>query len=264
MQIFKYIIYGIIIGLINPPFFDCSLHIFILDKIFNTTIFNDQTFPLIANLGFLITIYLTFHKEINSLIKNSFLYLILPKEKKVKLKKYFKYSFLFIITSIPIILIKIINKPKLSILKISISLIITAIITLLFNNNKNTKKITDLKIKDIITITIIEFTHIFFNISHLITLLLGCQICKIKKDIALKISFIRYFFISLIVTLSNYKIALNIEPNLLLPYLIGTVVTAIFSHYTLIFIDELIKNKKLWKLAIYFFILAIFIVYWFR
>lgn len=264
MQLFKYIIYGIIIGLINPPLFDCSIHIFILDKIFNTTIFNDQTFPLIANIGFLFTIYIAYHKEINSLIKNSLLYLISSKEKKPKFKKYFKYSLLFIITSIPIIILKIHDKQSMSIVKIAISLIITALITFIFNRSKNTNQISDIKIKDIILISIIEMTHVFFNISHLITLLLGCKLCKIKKEIALKIAFIRYFFISLVITLLNYNIFLSIEPNLLLPYLIGTIITGIFSHYTLVFIDDLIKNKKLWKLALYFLILAIFITYWFR
>ena len=256
MLIFKYIIYGIVIGFINPPIFDYQKHIFILNEIFNTTIFNDRIFPIFSNIGVVLAFLIYLSNDIFLIIKNNYLYIKSKKKEKLKYKKIFNYSIYFLISLIPITYFS--NSMK----NILISLLISALSLIIFTFKKGTKSIKDITIKNIIFISLIQILINIFNISDLSVILLTCILCNIKKDISLKISLLYYSFISLFsFTLTSFN---TFESYLYLPYIIGTIITSLTTYYSILRIHSLNKKNKLWRLSIYFIILSLFILFWFR
>lgn len=262
MLIFKYIIYGIVISLINPPLFDSTKHIYIFSIIFNTTIFNDTLFPLFANIGIIFSFIIYLKNDIYKIVKNNFLYITSKKKEKIKYKKTLKYTFLFLISLIPITYFNIIFPLKTNLTNIIISLIISSIIIIIFNIRKGTKNLKDITFLNIIFITIFLIISNILNISDLASILLVCSLCNIKKDISLKISLIYYSLMNIFTII--FTPINTIDENLILPYIIGTIITSIFTLYSIKHIDSLIKKNKLWKISLYFFFLSLFLLYWFR
>lgn len=262
MLIFKYIIYGIVISLINPPLLDSSKHIYIFSILFNTTIFNDSIFPLFANIGLIFSFIIYLRNDIYKIMKNVILFFISKKKEKIKYQKTFKCSIYFLIFLIPIIYSNIIFPLKTSFKNSILSLIISSIIILIFTFKKGTKNFKDITLFNIIFITIFLIIGNILNLSDLVIILLACSLCKFKKDISLKISLLYYSIINIFtILLTPIK---DVAEYLILPYVIGTIITSLFTLYSIKHIELLIKKNKLWKLSLYFFFLSLFLMYWFR
>ena len=247
MLIFKYIIYGIVISLINPPLFDSTKHIYIFSILFNTTIFNDSVFPIFANIGIIFSFIIYLKNDIYKIINNIFLFLTSKKKEKIKYKKSFIYTIYFFISLIPIVYFNLLFPLKTSFYNIIISLIISSIIIIIFTFQKGTKKFKDITLSNIIFITIFLIISNILNLSDLAIILLVCSLCNIKKDISLKISLLYYSLINIFtILLTPIK---DVAEYLITPYIIGTIITSFFTLYSIKHIELLIKKNKLWKLG---------------
>ena len=90
MQYLIYIILGIIQGFTEPLPISSSGHIFLFKNIFNTNMFNDLNFEIVANFGSFLAILFIFRKEIIKLV-TSFFTFIFKKDKRAATKQDFKY-----------------------------------------------------------------------------------------------------------------------------------------------------------------------------
>lgn len=101
MNYLVYIILGIIQGFTEPIPVSSSGHIFLFKNIFNTEVFNDLNFEIIANFGSFLAILFIFRKDVWELLTAFFSY-IFKKEVREKYKKKFRYCLFIIVSTIPI------------------------------------------------------------------------------------------------------------------------------------------------------------------
>ena len=270
MNYLIYIILGFIQGFTEPLPISSSGHIFLFKNIFNTNMFNDLNFEIIANFGSFLAILFIFRKDVIDLLKAFFKFIFVKKERdNCKIK--FKYCMYIIVSTIPVgivgILFKDVIEEKLNNLTfLGFAFLFTSLILFLIRNRKGSKEDKDITLKDAIIIGLIEMITIMPGISRSGTVLVACLLRGFKRDTALKYTFILYFPISLATMLlgvSDLALANNLN-TLLIPYMLGLVTALIVTYFTYRWLSELVKKGKLWKFSLYCLCLAIFIFIYFR
>ncbi|MBE6154424.1 MAG: undecaprenyl-diphosphate phosphatase [Firmicutes bacterium] len=270
MKLLIYIILGIIQGFTEPLPVSSSGHIFLFKNIFNTNIFNDLNFEIVANFGSFLAILFIFRKDIIELVTSFFKYIFKKKERK-KYKDKFKYCIALIISTIPVgivgILLKDFIENKLqNIYFLGFAFLITALMLFLIRNKNGKKEDKDITYKDAIIIGLIQMITVMPGISRSGTVLVACLLCGLSRSSALKYTFILYFPISaatMILGVSDIIEAGNLN-ELLIPYLSGLVAAGIVTYFTYKWLSDMVKKGKLWKFSIYCICLAIFIFIYFR
>ncbi|MGN1371165.1 MAG: undecaprenyl-diphosphate phosphatase [Candidatus Coprovivens sp.] len=256
----KYIIISIIgsITILLPISY--STHIFIYKNIFNTNIFSNQYTINIVFLSIPISLLYIYKKDI-------FKYLLLPIKNittKNKYKKSINNIYYFLITCIlSTIILLFIPTLKLSINNTPIYLFILSIIIILINNKKGNRKINDLNIKDTLIFSISHIINIIPTISPLCSNLLISKALKFNKTLSIKYSLltlIPLYILKSIPIILYLIINTNYIPYYILIILISTIINIFIINY----LKDLYYNNKIYKLSIYLFILAIFLLYWFR
>lgn len=269
MNIVTYIILGIIQGITEPLPISSSGHIFLFKNIFNTTIFNTLNFEIISNFGSFIAIFIIFWKDIKDLVTAFFSYIFKKDSRKDNLKK-FKYCLYVIISTIPVGITGIIFKDKIETLYslngLAIAFLITALALFIVRNMKGTKTDYDITIKDAILIGLLQAVTIIPGISRSGTVLVACLLCGLKRDTALKYTFILYFPVSVATMILGVSDLANTSElsSMIIPYLAGMVAAGIVTYFSYQWLSNWVKKGKLWKFSIYCVVLAIFIFIYFR
>lgn len=269
MNYIIYILLGILQGLTEPLPISSSGHLFLFKNLFNTNMLNDLNFEIFVNFGSFLAILLIFWKDIVRLIQSFFIY-IFNKEKRKKVKTDFQYCLLIVIGSIPVGIMGVLFKEQienaLTIRLLGIAFLITAISLFLVKNVKGTKEDKDITVKDAILIGILQMVALCPGISRSGTVLVGCLLCKLKREAALKYTFMLYFPVS--IASMGLGILDFIETpasqNLLLPYFLGMMAAGIVTYFSYQWLSELVKKGKLWKFSIYCLCLALFVFIYFR
>lgn len=268
----KYIIYiflGILQGFTEPLPISSSGHLFLFKNVFNTEMLNDLNFEIFVNFGSFLAILFIFLPDIIKLVKSFFLYLF-KKEKRNLVKYDFKYCLLIVIGSIPVGILGVILKDKLenalNIKLLGIAFLITAISLFLVKNIKGEKEDKDINIKDAIIIGLLQMVALCPGISRSGIVLVGCLLCKLKKETALKYTFMLYFPVSIAsMGLGVLDFFENPASSSLLPgYVIGMIFAGFVTYFSYKWLSNLVKKGKLWKFSIYCLCLAIFIFIYFR
>ena len=269
MNILTYIILGIIQGLTEPLPISSSGHIFLFKNIFETNIFNTLNFEIISNFGSFIAIFIIFWKDIKDLIIAFFSY-IFNKNKRKNLEKKFKYCIYVIISTIPVGITGFIFKDKLenmySLNGLAIAFLITALALFIVRNIKGNKDDFDITLKDSIIIGLFQAVTIIPGISRSGTVLVACLLCNLKRDTALKYTFILYFPVSvatMILGVSDLTNSVEFS-SLMIPYIAGMIAALIVTYFSYKWLSNLVKKGKLLKFSIYCVILSIFIFIYFR
>ena len=269
MNILTYIILGIIQGITEPLPISSSGHIFLFKNIFDTTIFNSLNFEIISNFGSFIAIFIIFWKDIKELIIAFFGYIFKKNCREKNLKK-FKYCLYVIISTIPVGITGFIFKDKLenwySLNGLAIAFLITALALFIVRNMKGTKEDYDITLKDAILIGLLQAITIIPGISRSGTVLVACLLCGLKRDVALKYTFILYFPVSLATMVLGVSDLANTGEltSMLIPYFAGMIAAGIVTFFSYRWLSNWVKNGKLWKFSVYCVILAIFIFIYFR
>lgn len=270
MNLLIYILLGIIQGFTEPLPISSSGHIFLFKNIFNTSLFNDLNFEIVANFGSFLAILFIFRKDIIELL-TAFLGFIFKKEKRKQYEAKFKYCLYIIVSTIPVgiigFLLKDIIEEKLqNITFLGFAFLITALMLFFIRNKKGSKEDKDITFKDAIIIGLIQMITIMPGISRSGTVLVACLLCGMKRDTALKYTFILYFPISvatMILGVSDLIDAGDLA-TLAIPYLCGLGAACIVTYFTYRWLTSLVRKGKLWKFSIYCLCLAIFIFIYFR
>lgn len=268
-NILIYIILGIIQGITEPLPISSSGHIFLFRNLFNTEMFNSLNFEIIANFGSFIAIFIIFWHDIKELII-AFLGYIFKKEKRKQYFPKFKYSLFVILSTIPVGITGIIFKSKLESLYnlkgLAFAFLITALSLFIVRNIKGEKDDEDITWKDALIIGLFQAVTIIPGISRSGTVLVACLLCKLKRETALKYTFILYFPVSVASMLLGVKDLVTTTglSDLLIPYFSGMVAAGIITYFSYQWLSKLVKKGKLWKFSIYCLLLAIFIFIWFR
>ena len=131
---------------------------------------------------------------------------------------------------------------------------------------KGTKSDFDITLKDAIIIGLFQAVTIIPGISRSGTVLVACLLCGLKRDAALKYTFILYFPVSIgTMLLGVSDLASTSElSSMLVPYLCGMIAAGIVTYFSYRWLSNWVKKGKLWKFSIYCVVLAIFIFIYFR
>ncbi len=271
MNYLIYIILGIIQGFSEPLPISSSGHIYLFKNIFNTNMFNDLNFEIVANFGSFLAILFIFRKEIIDLITAFFKY-IFDKKNRSQYKNKFKYCWLIVISTIPVGIVGIIFKDLIeaklnnNMYFLGIAFLVTALLLFLIRNKDGQKKDEDITIKDAIIIGLLQMITILPGISRSGTVLVACLIVGMSRKTALKYTFILYFPISIATMLLGVSdlVSANTLTTLAIPYLLGLISALIVTYFTYKWLTELVRKGKLWKFSIYCVFLALFIFIYFR
>lgn len=270
MKFIIYILLGALQGLTEPLPISSSGHLFLIKNLFNTNMFNDLNFEIVVNFGSFLAILLIFYKDVIKLISGFFKYLF-NKENKKKYYNDFKYCMLIVIGTIPVgiagILLKDFIEETLSRTWIlGICFLITAVFLFIVRNITGNKDDNDITYKDAIIIGLMQVIALTPGISRSGTVLVACLLCSLKRDAALKYTFMLYFPVSVASMLLGIKDLMEM-PNLnslILPYTCGLVSAGIITYFSYQWLSDWVKKGKLWKFSIYCLILGIFVLIYFR
>ncbi len=270
MDIIKYIILGIIQGLTEPLPISSSGHLVLFKNLFNANMLNDVNFEIVVNFGSFLAILFIFRKDVLRLIQGFFGY-IFDKKNRKKFAQDFKYCLLIIIGSIPVGIAGLLFKDKIdswsgNMTLLGCAFLITSLMLFLVRKANGKKKDYDITVKDAIIIGLLQMVALTPGISRSGTVLVGCLLCGISRESSLKYTFMLYFPVS-VASMGLGVVDLfqdgNLS-NLLLPYTLGMIAACIVTYFSYRWLSSLVKRGKLWKFSVYCFILAIFVLIYFR
>ena len=266
MELIKYLILGLIQGVTEPLPISSSGHLVIFKELFGAHLFEDLSFEVIVNFGSFLAILIIFWKDIVNLITGFFKYLFGDKS----YKKEWKYCWLIVLGSIPVGIVGLLFKDNIealsSVKEVGIALIITAIALFLVKNSNGNKGDNDITWIDAVIIGLFQMCALLPGLSRSGMVLVGCLLCKLNKESALKYTFLLYFPVSVAsFGLSAIKVVKDgLNSSLLLSYSLGLVAAFIATYFTYKWLSNIVKKGKLWKFSIYCILVAIFVFIYFR
>ena len=251
MNILTYLILGIIQGITEPLPISSSGHIFLFKNIFNTNMFNSLNFEIISNFGSFIAIFIIFWKDIKKLIIAFFSYIFKKETRKININN-FKYCIYIIISTIPVGITGFIFKDVLenlySLKGLAIAFLITALALFIVRNIKGEKLDNDITLKDAILIGLLQGVAIIPGISRSGTVLVACLLCGLKRETALKYTFILYFPVSvgtIILGVNDLLQTAELE-SMFMPYLVGMIAAGIVTYFSYQWLSNWVKKGKLY------------------
>ena len=266
INIIIFIILGIIQGLTEPLPISSSGHLLLFKEIFNTTIFNNLDLLIVLNFASFLAIFIIYFKDIKLLIISYLKYLFSKKDNQ-KYQQDYNYCNLLLISSIPTFIIGIIiklcfEKVFNNILFLIITFLITAIILAVSSFKKGYKNNNSISIIDAIVIGLFQGIAVIPGISRSGMVLAGCLLCNIKKEQAIKYTFLLYFPVS-IASLIFDLFTLKIKANLL-PISLSFIICMITTYLSYKWLIQIVKSNKLWYFSLYCILLTLFIIFYFH
>lgn len=266
MKIIQYIILGIIQGFTEPIPVSSSGHLLIFKELFNMRVLNDLNFEIIVNFGSLMAIMFIYRKEILELFDGVLKYI---KTKNKKYKNYFDYFMFIIIATIPVGILGYIFKDFIesfsSIKAIGISLLVTAGLLYLISKIKGKKEEKNITYKDALFVGLFQVFALIPGISRSGITLTAGMFRDLKKEVALKYSFMLYIPISLatMVLGVNDFVKSTTFNTLWLPYLLGMIASTIVTYFAFKWFRNILLKEKLIYFVIYCVVvglIAIFVI----
>lgn len=270
MKIVKYILIAIVQGITEPLPVSSSGHMFLFKKIFNTNMFNDLNYEIICNFGSFLAILFIYRKDVIKIINDFFSY-IFNKNNRINSKKGYKYGLNIIISSIPVGICGLLFKNPIenrlgNITILGFAFLLTALSLFIVKDIKGHKEDKDINFKDAIIIGLFQMITLIPGISRSGTVLVACLLLKLKKENALKYTFMLYFPVSIGAMILGIKDIIE-SPNLnllIMPYVIGMLVAIIVTYFSFEWLSNIVKKGKLIYFAIYCLFLAAFVFIYFR
>lgn len=257
MNIFMYMILGLIQGFTEPIPVSSSGHLVIFNSILNVEAFQDLNFEIFVNFGSFLAISFFYRKEIIDIIKDFFLY-IKTKDKKYSIN--YKYAWLIVIGTIPAGIVGFLFKDLIesigSVKIVGISLLITSLMLFLVKDLKGKKEKEDMSFKDALVVGLFQVIALFPGISRSGSTLVGGMSRNLERKTAFKYSFMLYLPISIATMILGIKDVIEnpISSSLVLPYILGSIVSCIVTYFSIQWFMNIMEKGKLKYFVYYCFI----------
>ena len=260
----KYIILGIIQGLTEPLPISSSGHLVIFKNLFNLASLNDLNFEIIVNFASFLAISFIYRKDIIKLIKDSFNYL---KTKEYKYYHSFKYILLIILACIPAGILGLLFKNKIDLISsnvkyIGIALLITSLALFIVRKIDGKKHDNNITYKDSFIIGLFQGIALLPGISRSGATLTGGLLRNIKKEDAVKFSFMLYLPISIasfILGIKDFTTSSSFN-NLYVSYILGFIFSLFTTYFATKWFINIIKKKKLIYFSIYCLVVGLLVL----
>ena len=259
----KYIIIALVQGVAEILPISSSGHMIIAQELLGIQT-NDLSLEIFLHFGSLIAIFVFFRKKIWAIIRDFFLYLF---KKKEEAKDNYKLAWYIVIATIPaaiagLFLEDIIGKHLKSLWVVGVFLLITSALLYLSTKAKREKELKDLTWKNALMIGLFQCLGLFPGISRSGSTLVGGASQKVKQTDAADFAFILALPIMLgsaVLSMNDISTALS-NSDLLIPYLVGFVVTLITTYFTISLFFSFIKKKKMSIFSIYCLCVGLLII----
>ena len=269
MEILYYIFLGFIQGITEPIPVSSSGHILIIKNLLenfteSVSKIDFETFATITNFGSFLAIILIFRKDIIRLVTNFFKYL----NKKNKKEEYdFKYCWFIVLATIPagimglfVSMTGLFDKLEENVKIIGLMLVITAFFLYLIKDFKGKRE--ELTLLDALTIGFSQVIALMPGISRSGTTITGAMFSGLKREVAFNFSFMLYIPISIATMILGVKdlLEISISGTIWIYYIVGAVVSFIFTYISTLWFRNLVKNGKLMVFSWYCLIVGTLVV----
>lgn len=263
-ELIKIIILSIVQGITEILPISSSGHLIIFESLLdinNTSL----SLPVFLHFGSFIAVILYYKKDLKTLFFDSFYYIF---KNNKDCKSSFNLTTKIIISTFitglfGIFFSKYIEIYFTNIFTISITFFITGILLLLISNIKGNKSLNDLTIKDAVIIGFLQLIGIIPGISRSGITISGSKICKLNNEDSFRYSYLLFIPITLCsFILELYKLFQNncyFEFPFLF-YIIGIIVSFLFTYFSLKLLSKIIKNGKLYYFSYYLFFVIIILL----
>lgn len=263
MLLLKYIILGFIQGFTEPLPISSSGHVILFKHLFAINI-EGLSFEMIVNFGSLIAIIIIYWQDVFRLLKNGLDYLL---SRDSLYKHDFNYLWLIIVTTIPAGITGLLLNEKISsdlstVQTVGITLLITAGALLLIRSLTGHKYDHDITIRDAVLIGLAQAVALVPGISRSGATIVCAMLLGLKRETALRFSFLMYIPVSLGVTILSINDIIK-DPflyELALPYLIALIMSLIASIFALKWFINIMRQGKLIYFASYCFVVGLIII----
>lgn len=260
--IIKYIILGAVQGVTEPLPISSSGHLVIFRHLFSVDI-KGLSFEIIVNAGSLIAVLVIYRKDIIRLLQNGTRY-IMTKDSDTK-KEFQFLIYLAIATTITGVLGLLfedyISTHLSSIKTVGITLLITAGALWIIRNLRGHKNDGGITLKDAIVVGLAQSVALIPGISRSGATLVAAMLLGMKRETALRFSFLLYIPVSLGVTVLSIGDIMNDTyfDILFIPYIIAFLISIITSFYALKWFIHIMKKGNLIYFALYCLIAGILV-----
>ncbi|MBO1003612.1 UDP pyrophosphate phosphatase [Pseudogracilibacillus auburnensis] len=248
MLLIKFILLGFVQGFTEPIPISSSGHVILIKDLFGiyTT---GLSFEIIVNFGSLLAIMTVYRNDLIVLIKENIAFLF-------KGEKQYAHSFRFtlylllatMITGVLGLTIEqFISEELTKPLFVGISLLVTAFFVWLIRNLQGTKSDIDITMKDAIIIGLAQTCALIPGISRSGATIVAAMLIGLKRETALRFSFLLFIPVTIGVNVLSYKDIVN-DPLFsanFIPYTLAFITSIITTYFALKWFIDVMKKGKL-------------------
>lgn len=263
LTLIKYFVLGVIQGVTEPIPISSSGHLIIFRELFGIEI-KGLSFEIVVNFGSLIAVLLIYRKDIVRLASNCLLYML---KKDQAAKSDFQFVMLLIIATIPTGVIGLLVKDYIgdrmsSIVTVGVTLLITGAAIWIIRNLSGRKSDRDVTIKDAFIVGLAQAVALIPGISRSGATIVAAMLVGMKRETALRFSFLLYIPVSLGVTVLSITDIMH-DPDfdmLMIPYIIAFIAAMVASFFALKWFMNIMAKGNLKYFSFYCFIVGILIL----
>lgn len=266
LTLLKYIFLGLFQGFTEPIPISSSGHVVLLREFFELKI-PGLSFEIFIHFGSLLAIISVYRSELIRIIKNSFHYL---QKKNINARQDFHLSLLLIVATLPAAIVGLffeatINKLLSYTYLIGISLIITGVFLWIIRKRRGKIGDGDLTIRHAFLIGLAQALAVFPGISRSGSTIVAAMLLGLKREVALKFSFLLYIPISFGATILSLRDFVS-DPflqTLLIPYILAFSAAVIATYFSLRWFINLMMRGNLKYFSYYCFFVGIYVTIYF-
>lgn len=259
----KYIFLGFFQGFTEPIPISSSGHLVILRELFDIQI-QGLSFEILVNTGSLVAVLLVYRKDIIRMLTSGLTYLRTQERGR---KTDLQMILLLIIATIPTGIIGILLEDYISeklsgVAVVGITLLITGCALWFIRNLRGRKAEADLTVRDAVIVGLAQSVALVPGISRSGATIVAAMLLGMKKETALRFSFLLYIPVSLGITVLSVSDMVN-DPNfraLTIPYLLAFMASIIATFYALKWFIHVMVNGKLKYFAFYCLVAGLLII----
>ncbi len=263
-EILQFLLLGLFQGFTEPIPISSSGHLKIVQALMEIELPGAITFEAFINFGSLLAVLAVYRKDIFSLLSHASDFVF---RKNDQYKSDFTYLLLLVIATIPagvlgVFFDDLFGDSFAEVKYVGIMLILTAIALWVIRNLKGFKDDHEITIKDAIIIGLAQSLALAPGLSRSGATIVAAMLVGLKRDSALRFSFLMYIPVSLGTTIFAAEDMIG-NPELsgqFALYLIALLAAIVSSYIALLFFINVMKSGNLKYFAYYCFAVGILVV----
>lgn len=248
LYLLKFIFLGFVQGFTEPIPVSSSGHVVIIKDVFGI-ITPGLSFEIIVNFGSLLAVVMVYRKNIYTLLKETSAYLV---KRDAKYVESFTYSCMLFVSTlltgvIGLVVEPFISKQLTTPFFVGVALLVTALFIWIIHDLYGNKQDDAITWKDACIIGLAQSLALIPGISRSGATVVCAMLLGLKRDTALRYSFLLYIPVSAGITLLSFRDIVQdptFMPNLI-PYIVAFLTAMVTTYYALRWFIHVMQKGKL-------------------